>query len=226
MSVPVRQDDHCGIFLDFFYLLRARGLAVSPTEWLALVEALLKGLHGSSLIGFYSLARSLLVKDEALFDDFDRAFAEYFSGIEDLAELEEEIFRWLENPIPPFPVDPEMRRVLDAVDVERLRQLFEQRLREQTERHDGGNRWIGTGGTSPFGHSGYHPGGIRVGGSGRLGSAVQVAAARRFREHRTDQVLDTRQLSVALRKLRNLKREGPQEELDAVSYTHLTLPTN
>jgi uncharacterized protein with von Willebrand factor type A (vWA) domain len=186
---------------------------LSPTEWLALMQALVKGLHGSSLIGFYTLARMLLIKDEAAFDDFDRAFAEYFQGVE-VQAIEDEVMRWLENPIPPYPIDPEMRQLLDSVDVEKLRELFLKRLAEQKERHDGGSRWIGTGGTSPFGHSGYHPGGIRVGGEGRLGSAVQVAAARRYREYRHDIALDTRQLSVAFRKLRALRRDGPAEELD------------
>ncbi len=203
-----------GVLLGFFYHLRSCGVAATPTEWLALIEAVSRGLHGSSLIGFYSLARMLLVKDESRFDHFDRAFAEYFQGVERLPAIEEEVLRWLENPIAPYAIDPEMRRLLDSVDVERLRQQFLDRLREQKERHDGGDRWIGTGGTSPFGHSGYHPGGIRVGGEGRMGSAVQVAAARRFREHRHDLMLDTRQLSVAFRKLRALKRDGPADELD------------
>jgi len=206
--------EHAGIFLGFFYRLKERKVPVSLTEWLTLMEGLAIGLHGSSLIGFYSLARSVLVKDEAYFDEFDRVFAEHFEGIEDLHAIEKDVMDWLEHPISPYQIDPELRKVLDNVDVERLRELFEQRLREQTERHDGGNRWVGTGGTSPFGHSGYHPGGIRVGGQGRMGSAVQVAAARRFREHRHDLVLDTRQLTVALRKLRALKRDGPAEDLD------------
>jgi len=206
--------DRAGIFLDFFYRLKDSKVPVSLTEWLTLIEALALGLHGSSLIGFYSLSRSLLVKDEAYFDEFDRVFAEHFEGVVDLSAIEKDVWEWLENSIQPYQLDPALRKILDSVDVERLRELFEQRLREQTERHNGGNRWIGTGGTSPFGHGGYHPGGIRVGGQGRFGSAVQVAAARRFREHRHDLVLDTRQLSVALRKLRALKRSGLDEELD------------
>lgn len=203
------------LFLSFFFRLRERGLKVTPDQWLALVRGLCLGLHGASLTGFYSLARSLLAKDESELDDFDQAFAVHFRGAEEsAAALEEEIWRWLENPLPPLPVDPEWRRVFDEVDVAALREELERRLQEQTERHDGGSRWVGTGGTSPFGHSGYHPGGIRVGGRGRLGSAVKVAAERRFREHRRDLVLDTRQFGVALKKLRALRREGPAEELD------------
>jgi uncharacterized protein with von Willebrand factor type A (vWA) domain len=212
-----------GVFLGFFYLLRSRGLKVTPEQWLTLVQAMGMGLHGSSLMGFYSLARSILVKDESELDDFDMCFAKHFQGIELAVDgIEEDVFAWLANPIAPYEIDPELRRVLDQVDVDRLREEFEKRLREQTERHDGGNRWVGTGGTSPFGHSGYHPGGIRVGGQGRHGSAVQVAAERRFKEHRKDLVLDTRQLGVALKKLRALKRDGPADELDLDQTIHRT----
>jgi uncharacterized protein with von Willebrand factor type A (vWA) domain len=207
-------DGH-GIFLSFFYVLRGRGLKVTPTQWLALVKALALGLHGSSLTGFYSLARSILAKDESEFDEFDVAFAAHFRGVEaPIAAIEKDVWDWLERPIAPYRIDPAWRKILDEVDVEALRAELERRLAEQTERHDGGSRWVGTGGTSPFGHSGYHPGGIRVGGEGRHGSAVQVAAERRYREHRRDLVLDTRQFGVALKKLRALRREGPAEELD------------
>jgi uncharacterized protein with von Willebrand factor type A (vWA) domain len=196
-------------------MLRNRGLKVTPTQWITLVHGLVLGLHGSSLMGFYSLARSILAKDESELDDFDLAFSVHFKGVQDeIKAIEDEVWKWLENPIPPYAVDPEWVKMLEQVDIEALRREFERRLAEQTERHDGGGRWIGTGGTSPFGHSGYHPGGIRVGGASRLGSAVQVAAQRRFREYRRDQVLDTRQLGVALKKLRALKREGAAEELD------------
>jgi uncharacterized protein with von Willebrand factor type A (vWA) domain len=204
-----------GIFLGFFYLLRSQGLKVTPQQWLGLVQAMAIGLHGASLFGFYSLSRAILVKDESELDDFDMCFAKHFKGVELAAkDIEEDVYRWLENPIAPYEIDPELRRVLDSVDVDKLREEFEKRLAEQKERHDGGNRWVGTGGTSPFGHSGHHPGGIRVGGEGRSGSAVQVAAERRYREHRRDVVLDTRQLSVALKKLRALKRDGRADELD------------
>jgi uncharacterized protein with von Willebrand factor type A (vWA) domain len=166
-------------------------------------------------MGFYSLARAILVKDETELDDFDLIFAEHFRGVENAAAaIEDEVWKWLENPIAPFALDPSWRELLESVDVDALRREFERRLREQTERHDGGGHWVGTGGTSPFGHSGYHPGGIRVGGRGRFGSAVQVAENRRFREYRSDRILDTRQLGVALKKLRALKRLGIEDELD------------
>jgi uncharacterized protein with von Willebrand factor type A (vWA) domain len=211
------------LFLSFFYRLRERGLKVTPTQWLTLVEGLVLGLHGSSLMGFYSLSRAILAKDESELDDFDLAFAIHFKGVdEEVAAIEEDVWRWLENPIPPFEMDPDLRKLLDEVDVEALRREFEKRLQEQAERHDGGGHWIGTGGTSPFGHGGYHPGGIRVGGEGRFGSAVQVAAERRYREHRRDVVLDTRQFGLALKKLRALKREGTAEELDVESTIDCT----
>ncbi len=204
-----------GLFLSFFYHLRGRGLKVTPTQWLTLMEALCKGLHGSSLTGFYSLSRALFVKDESELDDFDMAFAQHFKGVEGAAAaIEDEVWDWLENPVAPHEIDPEWQRLLEEIDVEALREDLERRLKEQNERHDGGNKWVGTGGTSPFGHSGFHPGGIRVGGEGRLGSAVQVAAERRYREHRRDLVLDTRQFGMALKKLRALERVGPTEELD------------
>jgi len=210
--------DHTGIFLSFFYRLRGHGLKVTPQQWITLIEALARGLHGSSLVGFYSLARGIVVKDESELDDFDLCFAEHFEGLEAAAAIiEKEVWDWLESPVPPYAIDPAWQKMLDAVDVDALREEFERRLREQTERHDGGDHWIGTGGTSPFGHSGAHPGGIRVGGERGGGSAVQVAAERRYQEHRRDLVLDTRQLSVALKKLRALERVGPADELDVAS---------
>ena len=190
-------------------------MRVTPNQWMTLVEGLSKGLHGSSMIGFYSLARAILVKDETELDDFDLAFARHFEGVEEISsELKDDIWNWLDNPIPPPKIDSEFQKMLDEVDVDALREQLEQRLKEQTERHDGGGKWVGTGGYSPFGHGGYHPGGIRVGGERRLGTAVQVAAGRRFREHRRDLQMDTRQLSVALKKLRALQRVGLAEELD------------
>lgn len=207
--------DHAGLFLSFFYRLRAHGLKVTPQQWLTLIEGLARGLHGSSLVGFYSLARGIMVRDESELDDFDLCFAAHFAGLDfEAAAIEQSVRQWLENPVAPYAVDPEWRRVLDAVDVELLRAEFEKRLAEQRERHDGGSHWIGTGGTSPFGHSGGHPGGIRVGGDHGAGTAVQVAAERRYQEHRKDRILDTRQLGIALRKLRALERVGTADELD------------
>ena len=207
--------DYAGIFLGFFYRLRKHGLKVTPQQWLTLVEGLARGLHASSLVGFYSLARGIMVRDESELDDFDLCFAAHFEGASfEIAAIEKEVREWLESAVRPYAVDPEWRKVLDAIDVDQLRAELARRLAEQTERHDGGNYWVGTGGTSAFGHSGEHPGGIRVGGDHGAGTAVQVAAERRFQEHRKDLVLDTRQLGVALKKLRALERTGRVEELD------------
>jgi uncharacterized protein with von Willebrand factor type A (vWA) domain len=208
-------EDHAGLLLGFFYRLRGHGLKVTPQQWLTVIEGLARGLHASSLTGFYSLTRSILVRDESELDEFDVAFAEHFRGVpRAAAAIDRQVWEWLESPVAPHAADPELRRLLEAIDVDALRAAFEERLREQTERHDGGSYWIGTGGTSPFGHGGAHPGGIRVGGQGGGGSAVQVAAQRRYREHRRDVVIDTRQLGVALKKLRVLDRTGPEDRLD------------
>jgi uncharacterized protein with von Willebrand factor type A (vWA) domain len=214
-SCVTRGGGHPGIFLSFFYRLRAGGLAVTPQQWLTLIEGLARGLHGSSLVGFYSLARGILVRDESELDDFDLIFGAHFEGLDDaVLAIEKEGWDWLENPVPAPVIDPAWRDLFERLDVEALLAEFEKRLAEQHERHDGGNHWVGTGGTSPFGHSGAPVGGIRVGGERGGGSAVQVAAERRYREHRRDLVLDTRQLTVALKKLRALERVGPTEELD------------
>jgi hypothetical protein len=199
------------VFVDFFYHLRSYGLKISATEWLSLMEALAGGHARADLRVFYALARALLVKKETEFDLYDRAFLAFFSGIEDDFQLTDELLDWLSNPVLPELSD-EDRAKLEALDLETLHQRFLERLAEQTERHDGGNRWIGTGGTSPFGHGGEHPTGIRVGGGGGGRSAVQVAGARQFRNLRSDRVIDTRQIGLALRRLRKLdKDEGPEE---------------
>ena len=205
------------MFIDFFLLLKAHGVPVTVTEFMMLMKALDKGLARSSLDTFYHLARSVLVKSEAHYDQYDQVFAHFFKGAELSPRLKEEVMKWLENPVdfPEFELTPELMARLEEMDLEELRRELEQRLAEQTERHDGGNRWVGTGGTSPFGHSGYHPGGIRVGGGEHgMGTAIQVAAARRFRNYRKDVQLDVRQLKVALSKLRALRREGAPDELD------------
>ncbi|MGB9886386.1 MAG: vWA domain-containing protein [Moorellales bacterium] len=208
------------MFTDFFYLLRSEGVPVTLTEWMTFLEGLAKGLAFSNLHSFYHLARATLVKSEAHFDRFDVAFVKYFQGIDTPEALLDKVWEWLSNPLPPRYVSPEelerWRRLQEEVNLEELQRQFLERLREQTEAHHGGSRWIGTGGTSPFGHSGYHPGGIRVGGESYGRSAVKVAAERRFRAYRHDETLGVRQFEVALRRLRQLstKVEGPKDELD------------
>ena len=201
------------MFVDFFMLLRAHRVPITLTEFMTLLRALDKGLARASLETFYHLARSVLVKSEAYYDQYDQVFLHFFKDVELKPHIREEVMRWLEGPVPVLDLPPEVLAQLERMDLESLRAELERRLAEQDGRHDGGNRWIGTGGTSPFGHSGYHPGGIRIGGGEHgQGTAVQVAAARRFRNYRQDVQLDVRQLKVALSKLRALRREGAPEE--------------
>ncbi len=203
------------VLVPFLYALRRRRLRVGPMELQALARALEAGLHESSLNGFYHVARSLLVHSETELDAFDEAFGAHFRGIENAAfVLLKDIEDWLRNPAKLSQLTDRQRALLESLDMAALRQLFEQRLAEQNKRHVGGNRWVGTGGTSPFGAGGQHPSGLRVGPKGGGRSAMGVADARRYRAYRSDVVLDTRQLVVALRKLRSYIREGQQQELD------------
>lgn len=202
------------MLIDFLYELRAKGVPVSTHEWLALMEGLAKGLHDSSLDGFYRLCRTVCVKDIAHYDAYDDAFLSYFKDVHKASlQVTQEMLEWLSDPQRMAQLSEEQKQALQSLDLEKLRELFEQRLREQKERHDRGNRWIGTGGTSPFGTGGKNPTGMRVGGGGGR-SAMQVADERRFREYRKDVVLDVRQIDLALRGLRRLGRDGALDELD------------
>jgi uncharacterized protein with von Willebrand factor type A (vWA) domain len=202
-------------FVPFLYELRRQRVKVGAMEAIELAKALGKGLHESSLDGFYHLARALLVHREGDLDAFDQAFGSHFRGIPAISiEMIESLKDWLDNPLERKHLSPEELAALNALDFDELRKMFEERQREQTERHDGGNRWIGTGGTSPFGAHGQHPSGLRVGPNGGGRSALGVADARKFKAYRSDLVLDVRQVEVALRKLRTFVREGQEEELD------------
>ena len=197
------------MFLAFFDLLRRRGLTVSLDEWLSLLDGMEKGLHRSSLTGFYRLCRALLVKSEADFDRFDQAFLEFFKDVPYRDELPKELLDWLDHPA------EDLRRSLEELrarglpeeTLEELLKMLEERLREQTEEHNGGSYWVGTQGRSPFGNSGWHPGGIRIGGSGLRRSAVLAAGERKFRDFRRDNTLDTRQFQMAFRLLRQLSAQ-------------------
>ncbi len=211
------------MFTDFFYILRKKGVPVSITEWVSFIEALYNGFFQSSINHLYWVGRAFLVKSEAYYDMFDEAFQEYFGGIETNGGELDKVLQWLENPLNRLPkLTPEemeeFRRRMEEFqkqhNMDELLKQFRERLKEQNERHDGGNRWIGTGGKSPFGAYGYHPGGIRVGGESWMQSAMKVADERRYRNYRNDIILDVRQMKVALKKLRELKREGSEEELD------------
>ncbi len=203
------------MFLDLFYGLRGEGVPVSLQEWRALLEALELGLHGSSLERFYHLGRACLIKSETWFDAYDRVFLKVFRGIEgSLDEVTDELLEWLKDPKNLPELTPEQLAELEKLTGDELMRRFLERLAEQKERHDGGGKWVGTGGKSPFGHNGTHPTGIRVGGQSRSRSAMKIAEERRFKDYRTDQIVDTRNLRVALRRLRQLVRRGDQTELD------------
>lgn len=204
------------MFLEFFYLLRARGLDVSINEWMTLMEALDKGLAKASLMGFYRLCRSILIKTEADYDKFDRVFYEYFKGIETPEQLPEEFWKWLSESDRERELSDKGDDELFARELEELLQMFEERIKEQKEKHDGGNYWIGTGGTSPMGRGGYNPSGIRVGGKSRHKTALQVAGERNFKDFREDTILDIRQFQMAFRKLRQYSSrvDCSEKELD------------
>jgi hypothetical protein len=205
------------MFVDFLYELRRRKVPVGAQEAVALGAALSRELHESSLDGFYNVARALLIHSEAHLDDFDVAFASHFRGVHvEAKKIAEELLDWLKDPIMMRSLNEQERAALEALDLEEVLRRFEERLKEQKERHDGGNYWIGTGGTSPFGRGGVNPSGIQVGprGSGGQGGAMKTADARKYRPYRSDVVLDVRQIEVALRKLRAFAREGAEQELD------------
>ncbi|MBL8743561.1 MAG: VWA domain-containing protein [Myxococcales bacterium] len=203
------------MFVDFLYELRNRKVPVGAQEAVALAAALSHGLHDSSLDGFYYVARSILVHDERHLDDFDVAFGAHYRGIPAAAkEVAEELLSWLRDPIKMRELSDAEREAIEGLDLEEVLKKLEERLKEQRERHDGGNRWVGTGGTSPFGSGGANPNGVSLGGGGGRGGALIAADVRKYKPYRSDVILDTRQIEVALRKLRVFAHEGAEEELD------------
>lgn len=202
------------MFLDLFYGLREEGVPVSIQEWRMLMTALEKNLHQSDLLVFYDLSKSLLVKSETYFDAFDRVFARVFHGVEGALEVSDELLDWLNDPKHFDGLTEEQRKALEELDADEVMRRYLETLEEQDERHDGGGKWIGTGGRSPFGHGGEHPTGIRVGGESRSRSAMKVAEDRRFKDYRTDMNLDLRNTKLALKRLRHLTRAGATDELD------------
>ena len=210
------------MFEDFLYLLRRYGLKVSLTEWMALMEGLDKGLHGASFTGFYYLCRCLLVKSEADFDRFDRAFLEYFKDVPFQQEVSQELLDWLNRPdtlLDHANWDEEQALKNLGLSEDEIERMLKERMAEQKEEHNGGSYWVGTHGMSVFGNSGLSPTGIRVGGESRYKRAFRVAGERRFRDFRGDNTLDTRQLQVALRKLRQFSGlvDLPPTEFDVDS---------
>ncbi|MFC2012264.1 VWA domain-containing protein [Chloroflexota bacterium] len=201
------------MFTNFFYTLRRRKVPVTVTEWMTLMEALSKGCI-TNLEEFYFLARAILVKSESYYDHYDVAFQEYFQGIEGAVDIEDKILEWLKDPLNEMRFLEEGKLSFDEMEFADLLKELEKRLAEQTEQHNGGGHWIGRGGTSPFGHSGFHPAGIRIGGESKNQRAIQIASERKFRNYRSDLTLDVRQIKLALRGLRQLLRTGPEDELD------------
>ena len=206
------------MFTNLFYLLRANDLKVSFNEWMTLQEALRQGLAGNSLLEFYYLSRSILIKTEADYDQFDRVFLEYFKDVEhfDADKIPEEFFQWLKEPKEMKPFDMAEVDARTRMDLEKLRQMLEERLKEQHGRHDGGQYWVGTGGTSVLGHGGYAATGVRVGGEGGHKHALQVAGEREFRDFREDNTLDLRSFQMAFRHLRRFttRDDGPRDQLN------------
>lgn len=209
------------MFVDFFYLLKKVGIPVSPTSFLRLHKALNMGLVNST-DDFYTAARSILVKSERYFDLYDQVFAHRFQGVElkepDAVEISEVaralLEEWLKNPKELADLLGVKEEDLSKMTPEELIQYFLDRLKEQTEAHHGGSKWIGTGGTSPVGHSGYHPGGMRVGGVSRNKSAVKVAMERRYRDYSQDGPLTESQMGEALKRLRNMVPHGPKDRVN------------
>ena len=209
------------MFLNLFYTLRTYGVPVSTRELLDLYALLETGIVFADREQFYELIRLCMVKDEKYFDKFDRAMADYFEGIDTLdidelmAKLGDIPKEWLELKLDPNNLTEAERRLLKKYgSLEALMQALEERLKEQKERHQGGNKWVGTGGSSPFGAYGDHPEGIRVGGESRKRSAVKVWEQRKYRDLDTDNQLETRSMQMALRKLRKFARDGAADELD------------
>ena len=204
------------MLLKFFDGLRRAGVPVSIKEFLVLLEALERQLAQSSVDDFYLLARACLVKDERYYDRFDRAFAAYFGQLENLAEYLEALIpeEWLRQAFERHLSDEEKVAIETLGGLEKLIDEFNERLAEQEGAHHGGDRWIGTGGTSPFGHGGYHPEGIRVGGEGRNRRAAKVWEKREFRNLDDGVELGTRNIKIALRRLRRFARSGAADQLD------------
>ncbi len=204
------------MFLNFFHELRRANIPVSLKEYLLLLEAMQADLANQRVQDFYYLSRAALVKDERYLDRFDQVFSHIFKGLEYLDEfmgtdIPED---WLRALSEKFLTDEEKAEIEAMGGWEKLMETLKQRLEEQDERHEGGNRWIGTGGTSPFGNSGYNPEGVQIGGDGKQGRAVKVWERRDYKNLDDSVELGTRNIKVALRRLRRFARDGADMELD------------
>lgn len=218
------------MFVSFFYLLREARIPVSPTAFLTLNKALQRGMI-ASLDDFYTASRAILVKSERYFDLFDQVFAHHFEGAElpDVEGLELDAIaramldQWLQNPKELADALGLDEAELQRLSPEELIEYFKARLKDQDGRHDGGNRWIGTGGTSPVGHSGYHPEGMRVGGVSRNKSAVKVAMERRYKDYSLAGPLTQAMVGEALKRLRNLIPSGPKDQVNVDETIYQTM---
>ncbi|WP_035240065.1 vWA domain-containing protein [Desulfobacter vibrioformis] len=218
------------MFLKFFYTLKDVGVPVSPTSFLTLQKALYQGLI-TSLDDFYTCARAVLVKSERYFDLYDQVFAYHFDGVplpEDAGfEIDQMaqamLDEWLKNPKKMANALGVDEATLKKLTPDELIDYFKKRLKDQDGRHDGGNKWIGTGGTSPVGHSGYHPGGMRVGGESRNKSAVKVANERRYKDYSTRGPLTQAKIGEALKCLRNMIPAGPKDVINVDETIRATL---
>jgi len=210
------------MLIGFFFTLKDAKIPVSIKEFLMLLEALEKNVASTSLEDFYFLARLIMVKDEAHFDKFDQAFGLYFKGIDTLFETHPEIpLEWLTKRME-RELSDEQRAALEKFGYDKLMDRLAELLKEQKERHEGGSKWIGTGGTSPFGNGGTNPEGVRIGGKGGKRTAVKVWEARTYRDYDADRELGTRNIKVALRRLRKFARQGAEEELALDATIHAT----
>ncbi len=218
------------MFIDFFYNLKNSGIPVSPTSFLTLQKALKLRLI-NSLNDFYTASRAILIKSERYFDLFDQVFAHCFKGADmpDMEEFElDDIARglledWLKHPkllADALGID---EKALSKLSPEELIEYFKERLKEQTGRHDGGSKWIGTGGISPVGHSGHHPGGMRVGGVSRNKSAIKVAMERRYKDYSLEGPLTQAMVGEALKRLRNMVPSGPKDKVNVDASIYQTM---
>lgn len=204
------------MFFNFMDELRAAGISASLKEHLVLLEALDKDVIRRSPEEFYYLSRATFVKDEGLLDRFDQVFSKVFKGIEtSYGTQEEEIpLDWLKAVAEKYLSEEEMEKIKSLGSWDEIMETLKERLAEQEERHEGGSKWVGTGGTSPYGNSGYNPEGVRIGGEGGQKKALKVWDKREFQNLDNTKLLGTRNIKVALRRLRKFAREGAQDELD------------
>jgi len=210
------------MLIDFFFTLKDARIPVTIKEFLTLLEALEKNLIGQSMDDFYFLARLTMVKDEAHYDKFDRAFGQYFKGIDGAFEANGAIpLDWLLKRMA-RELTPEQKAQLEKFGYDKLMDRLSELLKEQKERHEGGGKWIGTGGTSPFGNGGTNPEGIRIGGAGGNRTAVKVWEQRTYKDYDAERELGTRNIKVALRRLRKFARHGADDELALDATIHAT----